>query len=143
MEADWRSLISLVIALVTKSGYSHGMICVKDVWYDASESRGNFNVTDRSLYDDRNCIVWDIKDHKLVENFVQQSIGKKYDYKGVIGWIWNKNNDKRRFYCFEACWQALKLVGMVHIRYNVCAKDIINTFDRHNIKPTHIGKGLG
>jgi len=109
-EPNWRSPISLLIALVTKTPWTHAAFEIDGKWYDASESRGDFNEVDiKKTMAGRLGHVWKLGNRISVRSMVEEHLGEPYDYKGVLGYIWKRGNDKR-FYCFEAVMVAALLV---------------------------------
>lgn len=96
-----------IICRVTKSEYCHVAIEINGKMYDSSENRGNFAEISRSILEEREWIGYEITTQQNMEQWVDHMMGTKYDWRGVIGWVFNLN-DKTKFYCFEAGWNALK-----------------------------------
>lgn len=142
IETDHKSLISILISLVTKSSYSHSIVEIGGVWVDASESRGNFGVADPKDYSDRECIIWEIPHNKETERAMRTFMGKEYDYRGVIGWIFSKGDHKRKFYCYEATLELLGTVAPYRKKDRYSAKDILFWINTHNAQLVRMGKGI-
>lgn len=103
------SLLGKIITFITKCPYSHSAVEVDGVLYDSSESRGDFNISHINPSD---------REHKVYEfegdlsEWVLFMSNSVYDWKGVIGWLFNWNT-VNKFYCFEASWMALHFAGIV------------------------------
>lgn len=97
------SIIGRIITLVTGTKYSHSAVEFKGVMYDTSESRATFGQSDIDL-SKRKYVVYDF--HGDLTLWKIEMSGKKYDWKGVFGWIFGAE-DKHKFYCFESSWAAL------------------------------------
>ncbi len=122
------SLKGYFICLVTLSRFSHAAVEVRGVLYDSSESRGYFGESqiDTST---RRYEVWELEG-SLIRWRVSMR-GKKYDWKGVIGWIFGAGS-KNKFYCFETAWSALAVLGHVpeEIPNRVSGKTIRRILDK-------------
>lgn len=103
------SLKGLIICLVTLSRFSHAAIEYNGTLYDSSETRGSFGISDIKLAE-RKFICKELDGD--LSFWYNRMKGTKYDWKGVLGWIF-KFNDTSRYYCFEAIWEALLDVGIV------------------------------
>lgn len=102
-----------LITLITGCKYSHSAVSVifedgQEVIYDASETRGDFNIADDDKYlfkgwckPYRKYIYYEFDGD--ITPVIDSLRGKKYDWKGVLGWLF-KSNDKSKFYCFEVNW---------------------------------------
>lgn len=113
---EWtpRSAMAWIILIATGCQFSHAAIEINGTWHDASESRGTFSPADITRLQGRPCQICDF-DGDLAE-WLQTMRGKRYDYKGAIGWLlcrWLKRGcgDKHKFYCFEAANGALQAAG--------------------------------
>lgn len=115
-----------VICWVTNSDFSHAAVEVDGVLYDSSESRGTFGVSsiDPSV---REHIAYEFTGD--LSSWVHSMKGKEYDWRGVIGWIFSRN-DRKKFYCFETAWSAL-----VH-------SEVIFTPQPDRVSGTHIVNAL-
>jgi len=134
-EPDWKSPISMLIAIITKTPWTHAAFEIDGKWYDASESRGDFNEVDiKKSMRGRLAHVWRLGNRLAVRNLIEDHKGEPYDYKGVLGYIWKKGND-RRFYCFEAVMAASLLVKQPDVLPNlkrVNGLDILNLLGTPN-----------
>lgn len=99
-----------MIAAATRSSITHCAVEYDGIWYDASESRGDFNEADVSKHIYRKCYI--IERVPITDKFLTQLKGKKYDFAGVGTWLLSRalgrnvaGNDEP--YCFEAGYFAL------------------------------------
>lgn len=98
-----------VISLVTKTPYSHAVIEIGGICYDASESRGNFDVSDIDL-SKRKYTAFVVEGD--LSEWLSHNYGRGYDWRGVLGWIFDRKGDPDKFYCFEAVRDALMFLGI-------------------------------
>lgn len=103
-EGMFRSYTGFLIAMVTRCQYVHAAVCVDGVWWHSSETLGHFGRVDMEAYKNRNCIVFEFPGD--LTEWVEKMKPTRYDWRGVLGWIW-KWNSPTRFYCFEAAFDAL------------------------------------
>ena len=108
-EPNWRSPISVLISIITRTPFTHAMIEIDGKYYDSSESRGDFNITSKHLMKGRLVYEWKFKSESKIEEFISQNLGRKYDYKGVFFYTFGKQ-DNKKFYCFEAALTIAKLI---------------------------------
>lgn len=101
--------VGRLIKHVTGSPFSHAAIEYNGVIYDASEERGDFNVSHIKPETRKHIVIEFAGD---LSGWLARMTGKKYDWPGVLGWVFAANS-KKRVYCFEAAWQALKDAGVV------------------------------
>ena len=119
--------VSWLIRIVTGSHYTHAAILLDngDI-YDASESRGSVAHNGTISEKNREVIIFKIND--TTENpleHITPYIGREYDWKGIIGWLF-RIQDKKRFYCFEFVWEILKVKGIVSTgKKRITANDLI------------------
>ena len=130
MTGSW---VSLMIAAATRSSITHCAVEYDGVWYDASESRGDFNKTDVSKHIYRNCYI--IERVGITDNFLPQLEGKKYDFAGVGTWLLSRALGRsvagnENPYCFEAGYFALT-GGMPSTA--VSGKDLLNLAENHQL----------
>lgn len=85
------SVTSLGIALGTLCLFTHCAVEVDGVWYDASESRGDFGRIDLDRNINRRCVI--IRRVALPTNFLELLKGMRYDFSGVAKWL------PQRLYC--------------------------------------------
>jgi uncharacterized protein YycO len=103
-----QGILGWIIALVTFCRYTHSAIEIVyedgqcDIW-DSNERRGEFGLADESILL-RSHEVWEFEGD--LTPWVEKFKGKKYDWAGVIGWIF-KADSKSKFYCFESTWAGL------------------------------------
>lgn len=103
------TLIGWLISLVTRSPFCHAAIEVDGVLYDSSENRATFGVSTIDPSKRRHISLTFGGD---LGGWLRYMQGKEYDWAGVLGWLFRADS-KRRFYCFEAAWMALRHVGVV------------------------------
>jgi hypothetical protein len=123
------SVFGWLIRIITGSMYSHAAIMTSEgVVYDSSVKK--CGVSKQGLLSDAfgkreimmfyiDCIDDD------VDKYIRETIGMKYDYKGVFGWFFNAQ-DKKSFYCYE--WVHNLLVYTSHVeksRDRTDANDLI------------------
>lgn len=48
----------------------------------------------------------------IVRNFCEIHEGAKYDYLGILGFIFGNKDNKGKWFCSEVCTEALKQIGM-------------------------------
>ena len=124
-----KSFIGYLITWVTKAPYSHAAIEIDNILYDSSETRGNFGKSE-IINKNRKFICYEVEGDLSV--WLESMKGKKYDWSGVIGWIFNVN-DRDRFYCFEAVYDALAYLGLTEYTTDrVSSKDIIKILKDNN-----------
>jgi len=128
-EPNWDSFSSRLIAKTTKTPWSHAAVEIDGQWYDASETRGDFNKVDiNKTMKGRLAHVWRIGNRKKVRKMIEENLGSEYDYKGIYKYFFKKGVD-RRFYCFEAAMVlalAVKEPEYEPKLKNVTGKDIVN-----------------
>ena len=103
----FRSKTGLLIALATRCEFVHAAVYVAadNSWYHSSESIGRFDKLNRDDYQARYCIAFEFSGD--LSGWVKKMQGKRYDWRGVLGWLVRLNNPER-FYCFEAAQDALR-----------------------------------
>lgn len=124
------SLIGFLICLVTRSPYAHAAVMVDGVLYDASENRHTF---DRSDIDPRQRGHISIEFAGDLRPWLENMMGRRYDWRGVIMWLFGKGDDDR-VYCFEAAWHALHTAGVVsgHQPKRLSGSDLYALVAQHN-----------
>ena len=125
--AKFSSPFGLLCSLMTGSGYSHASVIDNhDKRWDTTLSRGSFDVTDSLRNEpDREITIVDIPD-KNPSEFLKNSIGRKYDVKGLMLWPF-RSEDPDRWYCFEAVYCCLKSVGIdLHLGKRKSGKNILD-----------------
>jgi len=128
-----RSLASLLIALVTKSRWSHAAVLVDGVLYDASETREKFGRSDIKLDSTRGCTIWHLPDDctGALTHWVGCNTHRRYDWPGVILWVLGVHRPDR-WYCFEAAMAALHYAGIVkkvECKGSISANDLNETLN--------------
>jgi hypothetical protein len=106
-EADLSNIMSITIAMITKTPWTHAAIRVNDKWYDSSETRGYFAELEVNEYKNRWCIIAEF-DGELTD-WLYSMKGKKYNWKGIyqFPFYFIRNRNKSHFYCFQAAWDAV------------------------------------
>ena len=102
---------SLAIALGSWCTLTHCAVEIDGTWYDASETRGNFDKLNVSRYRSRRCLVIELKGTPV--GLLNQLEGKGYDWQGIRGWMLSRLlrrnlNQNEVPYCFEAGFLAMK-----------------------------------
>lgn len=110
-----QGITGLIITQVTGCPWSHSAIETGGVIYDSSETRGNFGVASKNIFrktwlGKRKYVVYEFQGD--LSEWIRDMSGTKYDWRGVLGWLFGLNCHKR-FYCFEASWWALRHVGIL------------------------------
>jgi len=123
---NFTSIISMLIAALTKAPYSHAAIFVDGTWYDADESRGYFSITSPSNWKGRHVTIWEFEVYKPdADRFLNYWLGNMYDYRGVLGYLFRKKGNDQNLYCFEAAY--LFMQDVVELRGS--ANQIIGSMD--------------
>ena len=142
VEADFRSLVSLIISTVTNSAFSHAMVRVNGKWYDSSETRGYFDEVDIVKYKDRWVVIIEFEElYDMTIEYLTLMNDKQYNWKGVFTWPWAsiKSGKFQSFYCFQAAWLWIwmTLFNEKYYPEKVDAEDIksliIETIDSYQI----------
>jgi len=109
---DPKSWASIVIAIVTGSIYTHSGIQVGDKLFEASGKRGTLDWTSVYDYQDRHVRKIELPvTMKRAREILAPYKGLEYDYKALRLWCFSSQN-KKKYYCFEHCWQFLKEIGV-------------------------------
>jgi uncharacterized protein YycO len=121
--------ISLLIAFATGSRFTHAAILTaQGMVIDAHEGRGKVGMNGHlTFWGSRHVDVWEIEDQELIGmEWVLSQFGRRYDYRGVLGYLWGDENI-RRFYCFELAIGAIcKARGYeIPARNRLNAKDVV------------------
>ena len=114
--------IDSIVRVWTQSIYSHTEIVIDDIWYGASPRDGG--VVRRRVspkkenwdYIDIECS--DVEKTAVIE-FLEEQIGKRYDYLGIFtAQIIGVNaDDKKKWFCSELAASALIDAGIVTLPY--------------------------
>lgn len=103
---------SLVIKLFTLSHWSHVAILDDEGYiYDSTLISGvrriHFNEW-REHYRELDFTIFPVKDRKLVYEFLNSQVGKRYDTLGIFSFILRKNyENKNKWFCSELVAHAL------------------------------------
>jgi len=123
------SLFSWIISLVTGSRYTHAGILIREDVYDADETRGTVRFAGKLRnWKDRRVKILSCRDPLgLGRQYAHSQEGRKYDYKGVFGWLFNRQS-RRKLYCFEYVYYCLVAADSAQMidDHNINQKDIIN-----------------
>jgi len=128
------SFLGLIISWITGCKYSHSIVEIDGIMYDSSETRGKFGITDRKVMYDvvhgrRKNVVYTVPGD--LYPWIAEMSGTRYDWKGVLGWLFKLNNHKK-FYCFEASWKALLIAGIVeHTPNQISGCDLEKVMQKH------------
>ena len=139
--AQFSKPFGIVCSIVTGSGYSHASIIDnKGEHYDTTLTRGHFGkAKPLSSEPEREMIIIDIPERDPQE-FIQSTLGKKYDTLGLIFWMFKKQNPKK-YYCFESVNECLKSVDInLELGKNISAKTILDALLKKGYK-AQITKG--
>ena len=99
-----------------KKGFSHVELVVDGISCSASQyenkvrcKRINYNP---SCWEFIELPVSYTQRHK-VGDFFKDKIGKKYDYLGILGFIFGNRDSRDKWFCSEICTEALKQAGII------------------------------
>lgn len=106
----FRSPTGLMIALATRCQFVHAAVSVAGECWHSSEQLGRFDRVDLAAYAERDCIMFEFEGD--LSQWLEGMKGCRYDWRGVLGWLFRMNNPQR-FYCFEAAQDALKTAGII------------------------------
>lgn len=129
-----RSVTGAAIRWATGCEFVHGAIKIDGVWYDASEKRGNFAEMDENKYKHRRCVVFELPDSDTdkLKAWLDEHRGRKYDWSGVLLWIFKHRGDLSKFFCFEAQRSGLRRIGFSINKHPLSGCHILEAFeDRH------------
>ena len=111
-----KSLLSLIIRILTASKFSHVEIEIEGICYSAKAFKGVYKRPTRELFEEAGTIeTWAVKNIKKRRvyflEFLEAQVGKHYDYLPVfaLGFLrqnWQENEDK--WFCSELIDSALK-----------------------------------
>jgi hypothetical protein len=107
-ETKFSSPFSILVSMVTASGYSHGAIVHNGVLYDTTMSRGKFSKGTK-VDDKRKVAVVEIDGS--CQAWLQAHIGSKYDWVGLLLWPLGLAV-AGRMYCFNVVERALNSAGV-------------------------------
>jgi hypothetical protein len=111
------TLMSWIVRLTTCSKYSHVEVSVGDSFYSAKAFKGVYKRNKKEFFEDESCIeMWTVNglhqsDVERVTEFLDGSIGAKYDYLPAIGLgllrtkLFSQNSSK--WFCSELISTAL------------------------------------
>jgi len=113
---DFRSWPSIMIALATRSIYTHSAIQVDDDIFDASGSRNTVGWEKASIYSRRAVrqiplAVSPEKARKILSKYS----GVKYDHTALKLWLFAVQ-DEGKVYCFEICWIFLESTMLLNLK---------------------------
>lgn len=112
-----KGLWSAIIRWQTWSKYSHVAAVTPDAVYDAMPFKG---VRKRKFWSDISDIdffvVTGAYRNLTAVNFIEDQIGKGYDWFGVLRFIprWRKSNN--RWFCSELIYEAMRRAGLTMLR---------------------------
>ncbi len=111
------NFMSWIISFFTSCDITHAAVMIDGVVYDASESRGGVSkVGSIDVFGGRNVFLYDIDltDIHLANArlFAHGTVGRKYDWHGVLGWVFGFKGKRKRFYCFEYVWECMRAAGV-------------------------------
>ena len=124
-QCDW-SIRSIIIALWTRSRYTHSAIQVGDRIFEASGDRDKIGWSDANTYEGRKSrhIELDISRGHAIE-ILSKYEGKEFDHKAMRYWVLSLHSEDK-LYCFQLSWQFLMEAGKVdHYPKKVTAKTLL------------------
>lgn len=103
-------LFDKLIRWYTKSKYSHCEIVIDGIAYTADAWAGEVVVRPVATFNPDN---WDVVDiaAPVDVGWLNQQLGKKYDWLGIFGFLLWNTEDPSRWYCSELCAAALGYTG--------------------------------
>jgi hypothetical protein len=112
------TLIGKLIRITSGGKYNHVSIWVRGYLYEASMKYGVTKVRCDRDYRSSNWLhVWDLNEDKVVE-FLDAQVGKRYDWLGVISFIWIfVQQGVEKWFCSELAMVAL-MKGLGKEEYN-------------------------
>ena len=129
-QANFRSLFGLVCSASTLSQWSHSSIITDDgKWYDTTFKRGYSGL--REIEPARKVRVFGLPDHILSSEDLADIVGIRYDYIGLLLWLFNIHSTNR-MYCYESALLAIKKVGIEVITGQASPHKIINALKGFN-----------
>ena len=112
----WTSPLADMFNGKWKDSYSHCEILFSDgMMFSASqyENRTRYRRHNRRS---KSWVVIDItgttSDEMLVRFYCDRIEGKRYDYLGILGFIFGTPDSKSKWFCSEACTSVLQNIGM-------------------------------
>jgi len=110
-------LISKSIKIWTDSPYFHCEIIINDEWVSSNPEVGAVYRNElKTLKDNYDYVTLEVdgRRNKKVQNFIDNQIGKKYDYFGIFfsQVIDIKMDDKNKWFCSEIVSHILKMYGI-------------------------------
>lgn len=124
------SWIAKAIAHVTGSRFTHSAVYHNGIIYHSSERVGKFDSMDTKEYEDRSVEVFHVgASPSQVTEWIIENTHKRYDWKGVIGWIlyWafgkyfesRRANSRGRVYCHECVANLINKVQGPRVKFPV------------------------
>jgi hypothetical protein len=104
-------LFDRLIRRWTRSRFSHVELVVDDaIACSADAWEGNVRIRSTSGF---NRLHWEIVPVVLVKDtaWINEQLGKKYDWLGIFGFTFFGVQDKRRWYCSELCAELAGIAG--------------------------------
>jgi len=107
---SWRNPVSLLISLFTGEIFHHTSIEIDGVVFEALIKKGVvacekkmnprkvMSVTLPATTGQRAAIHW----------WLLQQVGKPYDWKYILTWMWCKKSSNRKYICYELVYKALQ-----------------------------------
>lgn len=108
-----QSIFGWMVVLRTQEHYSHAVVIDGDNCYSAELTNIRKKPFDAKIYEE---VYWlDLTDdeYNRVIDWLESRIGKHYDYMAVLAFLFGikELEDKKHFYCFELCREALVRTG--------------------------------
>jgi hypothetical protein len=113
-KADKGAWDDKLIACWTRGKYSHTELKIGNICYTSYPNKGvvrrNLNVTER-LYEIIELEIAENDINKIID-FYNQTQGNKYDWFGILGFIFPLQDRSDRWFCSEWVTKALQLAGV-------------------------------
>ena len=117
-----RGLVGHLIGWQTRSAYSHAAIRVKGILYQSKEGKGVFSRKELDV-EDSLAEIYKIevtpKQLVVLEEFLQQQVGKKYDYTMVFRFLTRQQESRKtsnKWFCSELVFASCMKAGVILLR---------------------------
>jgi len=101
-----------------KKSYSHCEILFSSGYmFSASqyENKTRFKYfNEKSTSWDSITVLTDTEDEAIIQDFCRSINGKKYDYLGILGFVFGNRDHPNKWFCSEVCTRALKEIGLCY-----------------------------
>ena len=112
--------VSKTILFISRGGFTHAEIVLDDGTSIGSKAFKGVHLTENALDNSEIVATFDVKttarQKDIIESFLRDQIGKKYDYLSIIGFVVYASGDGRKQYgkwfCSELVFAAFKKAGI-------------------------------